>query len=210
MYWTYENTVHQYARVHLAECAHCNDGRGIHDAVESRVGRWLGPYGEIEQAIGASIYQAQRCGHCFPGPAVMEAEPVRAEDGSFGTENIDAAIAFAIENCSSTSITYTELFSAAALQSPQWYFEHGLRSVITQIMEAFHHACAHQGLPPFDAFVVNALGSERAGYPGTGYFTINGLRDPLSEHSSNVNVREAFSFREAELSQIRSWCRGQR
>lgn len=129
--------------------------------------------------------------------------------GSFSEENIDAAISYAIDHCSGTAITYTDLFTAADLQSPRWYIENGFRSVITQFMEAFHYACARKKLPPFDAFIVNAHGSERAGYPGTGYFSVNGLIDPLSEQSSDSKVRAAFAFRADQLEQIRTWCNDQ-
>lgn len=130
--------------------------------------------------------------------------------GSFSEENIDAAISYAIDHCSNTAVTYTDLFAAAELQSPRWYFEKGLRSVITQFMEAFHYACARKKLPPFDAFIVNAHGSERAGYPGTGYFSVNGLIDPLGGHGPDLKVKAAFAFRANQLEQIRTWCNHQR
>jgi hypothetical protein len=209
MYWTYENWVHKYARVHRAECAHCNDGQGSHDVVDSRAGQWLGPFDQFGQALIASAYETQPCGHCSPtGDGVVE-KPDDPVVGPYSEENIDAAISYAIGHCSATAVSYTDLFAAAGLQSPHWYFENGLRLVITQFMEAFHHVCARQGLPPFDAFIVNAKGSERAGYPGTGYFSINGLSDPLGKHTSDLNVRAAFAFRDAELLQIRIWCRDQ-
>lgn len=66
MYWTYENSVHKYSKVHRAECSHCKDGRGTHDAVESHAGRWLGPFEAYGQAVSASKYEAESCGHCSP------------------------------------------------------------------------------------------------------------------------------------------------
>lgn len=125
--------------------------------------------------------------------------------GSFTEENINAAISYAIDHCSDTSITYSDLFAAANLESPRWYFENGFRLVITQFMEAFHYACARKELPPFDAFVVNASGNERAGNPGVGYFSVNGLSDPLSDRTSASNIKAAFSFHAAQLQQIRTW-----
>ena len=125
---------------------------------------------------------------------------------SFSEENIEAAIFFAMEHCSDSAITYTELFAAANLESPHWYFENGFRSVITQFMEAFHYACARKELPPFDAFIVNAHGNERSGYPGTGYFSVNGLSDPLGDHIPDTKIRAAFAFRATQLDQIRTWC----
>ena len=66
VYWTYENWVHKYARVHRADCAHCNDGRGSHGADLSHAGRWLGPYEQFVSASRASEYEALPCGHCSP------------------------------------------------------------------------------------------------------------------------------------------------
>ncbi len=66
MYWTYENWIHKYARVHLANCAHCNDGQGSHGTVDSHAGRWLGPYEQLASASRASEYEASPCGHCSP------------------------------------------------------------------------------------------------------------------------------------------------
>lgn len=120
--------------------------------------------------------------------------------------NIDSAITFAKLNCSATSITYSEFFDAAGLKSPQCYFENEFRKVVTDFMESFHFACARLGLPPFDAFIVNASG-ERANYPGVGYFLINGLSDPCNERTPINRAREANAFREEQLVQIRDWCR---
>jgi hypothetical protein len=67
MYWTYENYVHRYARVHDANCSHCNDGNGTHSAIDSKAGAWLGPFGRYARASTASKYVAEPCGHCVPG-----------------------------------------------------------------------------------------------------------------------------------------------
>lgn len=135
-------------------------------------------------------------------------KPVKPLAGSFSEENIDAAISYAIDHCSDTSITYSDLFAAANLESPRWYFENGFRLVITQFMEAFHYACAQRDLPPFDAFVVNASGNERTGNPGIGYFSVNGYSDPLNERTSSSDIKSAFSFHAAQLQQIQDWCSG--
>lgn len=69
-FWTYENWVHKYARVHRGTCPHCNDGQGNHDAVDSHVGRWLGPYERYDLAYSAATgtgLSASACGHCVPG-----------------------------------------------------------------------------------------------------------------------------------------------
>ena len=128
--------------------------------------------------------------------------------GSFTEENIESAISYVRDHCSDRTITYTELFDAASLPSPRWYFDNGFRSVITEFMEAFHFACARGGLPPFDAFVVTARG-ERANYPGIGYFSVNGLSDPLADRTSYPKVKAALAFHDSQLKQIRAWCEGQ-
>jgi hypothetical protein len=66
MYWTYENWIHKYARVHRADCAHCNDGAGSHQAIDSRAGQWLGSFANLREALTSSKYEAERCGHCLP------------------------------------------------------------------------------------------------------------------------------------------------
>jgi len=66
MFWTYENWVHRYARVHSAECSYCNDGIGNHDAVQSKAGKWLGPFERFGEAVAASQYGPTPCGHCAP------------------------------------------------------------------------------------------------------------------------------------------------
>lgn len=66
MFWTYENWVHRYARVHKSACSHCNGGRGTHQTVDSHAGRWLGPIDLYIDAVKATKYQAAPCGHCVP------------------------------------------------------------------------------------------------------------------------------------------------
>jgi hypothetical protein len=65
-YWTYENHVHRYARVHKADCSHCNNGRGSHNATDSTVGRWIDSFEKIDDAMKASNYPTEPCGHCLP------------------------------------------------------------------------------------------------------------------------------------------------
>lgn len=71
-------------------------------------------------------------------------------------------------------------------------------------MESFHFKCARSGLPPFDAIIVNASG-ERANFPGIGYFSVNGLSDPLDDHTSYSKAKAAILFREEQLQKIRVW-----
>jgi len=66
VFYTYENWVHRYARVHRGDCAHCNNGQGSHGAVNSLAGRWLGPYERYSVAERVAKYAASPCGHCSP------------------------------------------------------------------------------------------------------------------------------------------------
>lgn len=65
-FWTYENWIHKYSRVHAASCSFCNDGRGVHDAQMSEAGRWLGPFPTVQEARVASDYHSSSCGFCAP------------------------------------------------------------------------------------------------------------------------------------------------
>jgi hypothetical protein len=65
-FWTYENWVHKYARVHRSECAHCNDGRGSHAAVDSNAGRWIGTFDNLAEALKASKFNTLSCEFCLP------------------------------------------------------------------------------------------------------------------------------------------------
>lgn len=58
--------MHRYAKVHRAICVYCNGGLGFHDAVDSQAGKWLGPFEVYDEAVTASKYKAESCGHCSP------------------------------------------------------------------------------------------------------------------------------------------------
>lgn len=123
----------------------------------------------------------------------------------FKNENVMLAIEYSKDHCSQTHITYTELFAAAGLNSPRWYHENGGQTVISDFMEQFHAECIKLELPPFDSFVVNESG-ERAGYPGIGYFKINGLKDPFGDRTKAEDSKFAISFQINEREEIARWC----
>jgi len=125
---------------------------------------------------------------------------------NFDESHINKAIEYAQTHCARPHITYTQLFLAADIQTPQWYHQNGGQGVIRDFMEAFHIACRKRGLPPFDAFVVNESG-ERAHFPGVGYFTVNGLKDPLSEKTTKSEAEFSLGFQRDEREAIREWCR---
>lgn len=66
MYWTYENWVHNYAKVHRADCTFCRNGEGTHGATESRAGKWIGPSVEFANASEASVFKTEACSFCSP------------------------------------------------------------------------------------------------------------------------------------------------
>src|SRR6266496_1548012 len=99
---------------------------------------------------------------------------------SFTLEQVDDAIEHVIDNgaCNNGSlIHYSLVFAAARLAAPQELHQGGDSHTVSTFMEAFHHRCAAQNLPPLDALVVHVAGS-RKGQPGSGYFRINNLPDP--------------------------------
>jgi hypothetical protein len=50
-YWVYENWRHKRARVHVAECSKCNDGKGMRGTNDSNSGRWVGRFDDRESAF---------------------------------------------------------------------------------------------------------------------------------------------------------------
>lgn len=75
MYWVYENWVaSKKAVIHFAECAHCNDGRGVHrNNLGDKNGRWHGAFDTYNEALDLANSLADRtvreCSHCRPGLA---------------------------------------------------------------------------------------------------------------------------------------------
>lgn len=69
-YWVYENWTHKRARVHLAECTRCNNGRGIHPGASARNGTWHGPIAKRDAAYAKAKATGQHnvagCAFCAP------------------------------------------------------------------------------------------------------------------------------------------------
>lgn len=53
-HWVYENWTHKRARVHRADCSHCNDGRGTQASHSGKNDRWHGPYSDAAFALAAA------------------------------------------------------------------------------------------------------------------------------------------------------------
>jgi F-type H+-transporting ATPase subunit beta len=68
-YYVYENWTVKKARIHLASCSYCNDGRGIHLGAGDRNGQWYGPFHTFQEAHEAANETGQpvsRCKVCRP------------------------------------------------------------------------------------------------------------------------------------------------
>jgi hypothetical protein len=70
-FWTYENRIHKYSRVHKPECAHCNAGQGSHNAMDSTVGHWIGPFSSLNEASNASTFATLTCTFCTDDSALL-------------------------------------------------------------------------------------------------------------------------------------------
>lgn len=69
-YYIYDNWTRSRGRVHRAECAICNYGKGFQASDSGRHGQWLGPYEDREVAFkkAASLGRAdmRACARCTP------------------------------------------------------------------------------------------------------------------------------------------------
>ena len=52
-FWVYVSWPHDYARVHKAECGHCQGGMGKTRQALTQSGRWIGPYASRAEAMAA-------------------------------------------------------------------------------------------------------------------------------------------------------------
>ncbi len=109
-----------------------------------------------------------------------------AHHGDVTDEQVDAATDYVIDNGAidrGQTISYTRVFAAAGLPAPQDLHQGGESQLVTRLMERFHYRCRERGLPPLDALVVHVAGT-RQGKPGSGYFRVNGHRDPFGERAT--------------------------
>ena len=68
-YYIYENSVHKYAKIHVGDCSHCNQGRGTHGVGGTRVrDEWHGPFDHLKDAEqhqkSLRVKDKGNCGHC--------------------------------------------------------------------------------------------------------------------------------------------------
>ncbi|MFJ5664939.1 hypothetical protein ACIQAR_04450 [Micromonospora chalcea] len=125
----------------------------------------------------------------------------------FSVDDVDAAIDFVIRNGAEDrgqTVSYSRVFDAAGLPAPQYLHMDGDPQRVTEFMEAFHNRCKERQLPPLDALVVH-VAARRAGFPGAGYFRINGLADPLAERAKLEAVTASVRFWEEQRETCKRW-----
>lgn len=67
-FWVLENTMHNYARIHMSECGCCKNGQGPRPG---HTGLWLGPFANYTEALAAAKKTKRRtdnvnCKLCKP------------------------------------------------------------------------------------------------------------------------------------------------
>jgi len=130
--------------------------------------------------------------------------PIKHE---FTVDQLDRAIDFVVLNGAQDrgqTVSYSRLFEAAGLPSPQNLHMGGESHLVTAFMEQFHYRCIERKLPPLDALVVHVAG-RREGFPGAGYFRVNGYDDPLAERTKPEAQAAATVFWQAQREECRAW-----
>lgn len=61
MFYVYENWTHKRGRAHIAECSHCNSGKGTQAAHSGRNDTWHGPF-QTREAAEQSLARLKRRG----------------------------------------------------------------------------------------------------------------------------------------------------
>lgn len=142
-------------------------------------------------------------------PVILRAMVAARE---FSEQQVQAAIDFVIEHGAENrgqTVYYTQVFSAAGFPEPQLLHQRGESEFVTRFMKAFHDRCTASGLPPLDSLVVHVAGP-RGGFPGRGYFAVNGWADPLDPGTQpSVADRSTRSWQEQQ-GRCRAWGHGHR
>jgi hypothetical protein len=124
----------------------------------------------------------------------------------FDDTHVEAAIRY-VERFAedrAQTVSYTRVFEAAGLPTPQNLHLEGEHSAVGRFMEAFHFRCIDDGLPPLDALVVHVDG-DRKGWPGKGYFRVNKLADPLAERGRVEDGLRATQFWNDQKAACERW-----
>jgi len=168
------------------------------------------PHSGHSSALSApgSRVASRRCGafslHTLPGGVASVIVPVTHE---FTLDQVDAAIDFVVVSGAEDrgqTVSYSRVFEAASLPSPQNLHIGGESHLVTAFMERFHVRCAERHLPPLDSLVVHVAG-RREGFPGMGYFRVNGHPDPLADRTRPEEQVAATAFWQAQRDECRAW-----
>jgi hypothetical protein len=67
-FWVLENTMHNYAKIHLSDCGSCNNGQGPRIG---HIGLWLGPFPTYSEALATAknvrkATDSYNCKKCKP------------------------------------------------------------------------------------------------------------------------------------------------
>jgi hypothetical protein len=129
-------------------------------------------------------------------------------DASFAVDAVpcdraDFVVAHGAEDRGQT-LSYSRIFEAASLPSPQNLHFGGESHLVTAFMEQFHHRCTERRLPPLDSLVVHVAGL-REGFPGAGYSRVNGQADPLGERTRAEDQVAATNLWQAQRDECRAW-----
>jgi hypothetical protein len=124
----------------------------------------------------------------------------------FDADNVTQAVEYLIEFAEDRAQTasYSRVFGAAGLASPQDLHFSGDGDAVTKFMKAVHDHCLDNGLPPLDALVVHVEGP-RKGFPGGGYFKVNAIPDPAREHVTAEDQVAGHAAWQAQVEQCRDW-----
>jgi hypothetical protein len=129
-----------------------------------------------------------------------------AAQHAFTVAQVDDAIDLLVDSAKDRgqTISYTRVFAAGGLPEPQLLHQGQESHLVTDFMKAVHDRCVQRYLPPLDALVVHVAG-RRQNWPGGGYFTVNGLADPMKERASAEELVVGTRFWEHQKEQCKRW-----
>lgn len=129
-----------------------------------------------------------------------------AQRHTFTGDQVDQAIDFLIEFAKDRgqTVSYTRAFGAGGLPEPQALHQGTESQLVTDFMKAIHDRCIARNLPPLDALVVHVAGP-RQNWPGGGYFTVNGLTDPLRQRATAEEQTQGTVFWENQKKKCTDW-----
>lgn len=124
----------------------------------------------------------------------------------FKINQVDDAIALVNDGAKDRGQTtsYSRVFEAGRMPAPQELHQGSESHLVTAFMKAFHDRCLERCLPPLDSLVVHVAGP-REGWPGSGYFKVNGLPDGRGEHVPVEEMIRATKFWASQKAECKQW-----